>query len=240
MKTNFKRFVGFGKRLIVVSFIMCITNPAISQITPSLGDPSKYIYALTDRGEIYEIDAVNATLNRVIKDSSYNGNPSYFPNALGYSPSNGKFYYFKRNFLGASNEFVSFDATTNTLRQLAIDTAITITVTGCVTNDGKGYYTIDRSGSLYYYSIDANTWTQITGSIIDGSGDDISSRVRGLYGSGDLAIDGKGNIWMVISGIYNYGVYMIPGPLPTTPVSKITATKIVDPATATPAYLQQF
>ena len=52
--------------------------------------------------------------------------------------------------------------------------------------------------------------------------------------SGDMAIDGIGNLWIVTSSTSNYGLFKLPAPLPTTSKSSITLTQEVDFTTATP------
>jgi len=52
---------------------------------------------------------------------------------------------------------------------------------------------------------------------------------------GDLAIDGLGNMWLLISGTADYGLYKINGPIPTSNVANLTAVQLVPPTTPSPA-----
>src|SRR5215813_2548054 len=110
MKFISTRIFDLLKLLFILLFSSVFgTGDAVSQTTLSLGNPSQYIYALTDQGEILEINTSTAATNRTIKDATYPGNPVISPNAIGYNPANDRFYYFKRNYSAAPNEFVSFN-----------------------------------------------------------------------------------------------------------------------------------
>ena len=50
-----------------------------------------------------------------------------------------------------------------------------------------------------------------------------------------MAFDGAGNLWLLISGSADYGLYKIAGPLPTTATANLIATQIIAPNTASPA-----
>lgn len=229
----------YGRILFILLIIVVLHNGnAASQITAALADPSQNIYALTDQGEIFEINTITAQVNRSIKDYAYYDSGPYLPNSLGYNPADDKFYFFLRTRTtnNETNRFVSFDHTTNTFQYLALDSSISITVTGCVTNNGQAYYTVDGNGALRYYSIAANTWTLITPDIVDQNGVDVTNLIKidkGLT-SGDLAVDGRGNLWILLSNATNYAVYKLPAPLPATYSPQLKVTKFVDPSTATP------
>src|SRR5688572_7134997 len=73
---------------------------------------------------------------------------------------------------------------------------------GCVNNSGLGYYCLDAYGALYYYNIATNTWTTICTNIRNQFGTTLASiidigGIQRFYG--DLAIDGLGNMWLLIS-----------------------------------------
>jgi hypothetical protein len=159
---------------------------------------------------------------------------------MGYNPLNGKYYFFKRNTSTAPQEFMSFDPATNLYAMLASSPAGAgnIINLGCVNSSGLGYYCLDAFGALYYYSVAANTWTTICSNIKNQSGTTLSSIIGA--GSlnryyGDLAFDGNGNLWLLISGAADYGLYKISGPLPVSAVANLTATQIIAPNTASPA-----
>jgi hypothetical protein len=159
---------------------------------------------------------------------------------MGYNPLNGKFYFFKRNPYISPQEFMSFDPATNLYAMLAPSPvgAGNIINLGCVNNSGLGYYCLDAMGALYYYRISTNTWTTICTNIRDQFNTTLFSVIdpMGLQRYyGDIAIDGAGSMWMLISGAVDYGLYKIKGPLPTTPVANLTATRLIPPTTASPA-----
>ncbi|MES1222089.1 MAG: T9SS type A sorting domain-containing protein [Bacteroidota bacterium] len=79
----------------------------------------------------------------------------------------------------------------------------------------------------------ANTWTLICSTFKDQYGNNVSSTFSS-EGSGDMAIDGLGNLWIVSSNGSQYGIYELPAPLPTTAVSSITLTQKLAPTTSTP------
>ena len=79
---------------------------------------------------------------------------------------------------------------------------------------------------MYYYNIAANTWTTISSVWMDQSGTNITSNILD-QASGDLAMDGNGNMWLLTSpsGSGNrLNVYKINAPLPKTAQSHINAT----------------
>ncbi|HUR12159.1 MAG TPA: T9SS type A sorting domain-containing protein, partial [Flavitalea sp.] len=83
-----------------------------------------------------------------------------------------------------------------------------------------------------------NTWTTITNNVRNQFGTTMASiiDIMGLQRwYGDLAIDGLGNMWMVISGNNDFGLFKITAPLPTTPVASLTARQMLAPTTPSPA-----
>lgn len=197
-----------------------------------------YIYGLTNVGMIQRIDVTNGTVAAPI-NPAFGGNPANFSNALGYNPLNGKYYFFKRNSISAPQEFMSFDPATNMYAMLAPSPAgaSTIINLGCVNNSGLGYYCLDAQGVLYYYDVAADTWTTICSNIKDQSNKKLvniidAGGLNRYYG--DLAIDGLGNLWMLISGPVDYGLYKISAPLPTTAVANLLATQLIAPTTPSP------
>lgn len=196
------------------------------------------MYGLTGGGLIYPITMANANVGAAITPAAANGTQN--ANALGYNPTNGKYYFwasttynYSIKCTGPKNskvcdttisipKFVSFNPSTGTYDTLSIvngpcgpdGTTSTTIRTGCVSQDGSGYYCLDVNGTLWYYSILAGTWTTISSVWKDQLGTDISGIVA-LQTSGDMSIDGNGNLWMLIAGTTSYGLYELSAPLPT-------------------------
>ena len=198
-----------------------------------------YIYGLTNVGMIQRIDVTNGSVAAPM-NPAFGGNAPNLSNAMGYNPLNGKYYFFKRNAFSAPQEFMSFDPATNLYAMLASSPvgAGNIVNLGCVNSGGTGYYCMDALGVLSYYNVALNTWTTICSNIKNQSGTTLSSIIGA--GSlnryyGDLAFDGQGNLWLLVSGPVDYGLYKITGPLPTSNVANLTATQIIAPNTASPA-----
>ncbi|MFT3933703.1 MAG: T9SS type A sorting domain-containing protein [Chitinophagaceae bacterium] len=199
-----------------------------------------FIYGLTNVGNIQRITVSNGTVAAAL-NPAFTGNAANLSNALGYSQLNGKYYFFKRNTTTAPQEFVSFDPATNLYAALAsapVAAGSNVINLGCINSAGLGYYCLDAFGTLYYYSVSANTWTTICNNIKDQSGATLNSIIGAgslnrFYG--DMAFDGKGNLWIFISGASDYGLYKITGPLPTTATASMTATQVIAPNTPSPA-----
>lgn len=195
-------------------------------------DPVNTIYGLTNGGFIHAIDVPTGTVSPAI-NPAYPGNAPDQSNGLGYNPLNGKFYYFNRIPSSTIIEFVSFDPATNMYELLSSPATTSSVYSGSITNDGDGYYMWDTQGRLFYYKISTNTWTSITASLVDQYGKDVDSIIR-AHASGDGAIDGNGNLWILPSSNSMFGLFRLNGPLPTTPVASLTVTQLVA-MTAPPA-----
>ena len=193
-------------------------------------DPVNVIYGLTNAGTVHAID-VNTGVAGAAINPAYPGNGPDQSNGLAYNAVNGKFYYFKRIPSSTIIEFVSFDPATNSYSILSNPSTTNSVYSGSITNDGTGYYCWDTQGTLFYYNISNNTWTTITSDIKDQFGKDVDSIIR-LHYSGDGAIDGDGNLWILPSGNSKYGLFTLNAPLPTTTVASITVQQVV-PMTAT-------
>jgi hypothetical protein len=185
------------------------------------------IYGLSSNGQIkaFVSPATSGAMGPLVNSASYGSGAN--SNSLAYNPVNGKFYYFFIK-LGGSQTFVSYDPSTNSYSTLSLSGySRTETVRGGITPDGTGYYTINVNGGLEYYNIAANSWTFITSTYLDQSGNNISSQIAAAS-SGDVAIDGSGNLWLLAgsSTSSTYTLYKINAPLPTTSVSSVTS-KIV-------------
>lgn len=167
---------------------------------------------------------------------------------MGFSQITGLFYFFNQSG-GGTTEFVSYNPLTGSKVPKAIPsgpalpTATTGKIrSGTATSDGAGYYMVFPGATtamgfpvtnpaFYYYSIGSDTWTRITQSFIDISGNNVTP-IRTLN-SGDMAFDGSDNLWMLVSSGTQYALYRINAPLPTTAVASVTVDTIV-PVTANP------
>jgi hypothetical protein len=221
------------KHVVVGILFLVLVKTSSAQTTLALGNPATTIYGLTSNGLIYEINTANGNITKTIKNGTYSGNSPSNSNSLAYNSVNGRFYYFKRNYSSGSQEFVSFDPVTNTVTILASSTITADTHTGCVSFDGKGYYTFDTQGNLHFYNILLNTWTKITSNVVDQNNNNVTSVIQN-QSAGDMAIDGYGNIYFVTSSNSNYGLYKIPAPMPTTSVAKLTVNRVIAPTATTP------
>src|SRR5688572_12702858 len=215
-------------------FLLCL--PALAAFLHSgaqvCTDPVNVIYGLTNAGTIHPID-VNTGVAEAAINPAYPGNAPDQSNGIGYNGLNGMFYYFKRIPSSSIIEFVSFDPATNNYTVLNSPATTSSVYSGSIAVDGLGYYCWDTQGTLFYYRISDNTWTTITTNIVDESGKDVDSIIR-LHSSGDGAIDGAGNLWILPSSNSRYGLFRLSGPLPTTPVPSVTVQQIVG-MTPTPA-----
>ena len=194
-------------------------------------NPNGVIYGLSNSGNIVPItvsnSAVGATINPAYTSSTSSAN------GIGYNAQNGNFYYFQNGNSGASQQFVSFNPATNTYATLAPSPSTAIVYRGCVNFNGTGYYCLDQNSNLCYYNITTNTWTLIGSVFADQYGNNVTSTFK-AQASGDIAIDGLGNLWIVSSGSSAYGVYKISAPLPTVATATISITQLVPPTTPTP------
>jgi hypothetical protein len=226
MKTNSTH----SKKAFAILWLSCATFfwsvPALAQVCAS---PATVIYGMNGSGQIFPITVTNASVGAAV-NTSVTGSPNS-SNALGYNGINGKFYFFNTNFSPA--QFVSYYKLTNTYAVLAVCPLTTTVRSGCVASDGKGYYCLDQNANLFYYNIALNTWTKITSTFYDQTATDITNTVK-AQSSGDMAIDGAGNLYLLLSGTSNYGLYKINAPMPTTAVASITARQIIAPTTPTP------
>src|SRR5579871_1043099 len=193
-------------------------------------NPGTVIYSLSNAGGIYPVTVSNANVGSIVNTTSYGSSTS--ANSVGYNNVNGLFYYFQVA-LSGTKQFVSYNPVTNVYTTLA-PSPISATVNrGCVNFSGTGYYCLDVNSNLYYYNIISNTWTLICSTFKDQFGNNVSATFTS-EGSGDMAIDGYNNLWIVSSNSSQYGLYELIAPLPTAPVASITVKQIIAPTTATP------
>ena len=209
--------------------------PSTQQLWAQLcSSPNLFIYGLTNTANVHRINTGNGNVAARM-NPAYGGNAPSYSNAMGYNNSNGRFYYFKRNSYIAPQEFVSFDPSLNLINYLAPSPATTSTIinVGCMTPNGLGYYCIDAYSSLFYYSVNTNTWSLITTNLVDQFGNNLTPIVNArIYG--DAAFDGFGDLWFLPASATQYGLYRLRAPLPTTPVASITVTQVIPPTTPTP------
>src|SRR5690349_16273819 len=199
---------GTQMMVMLLAFLILLSmQKLVAQIVCS--KPSTEIYGLTGTGEVRAITVATGAVGPKLNPPN-TGNLPDLANAMGYNQLNGCFYYFKRNAINSPQEFVRYDPVANTvtvLAPLAPTPANSIINLGCVAEDSKGYYCIDANGSMYYYKISNNTWTTICTAIKDQFGTSLAFIISGgsppsvtsrIYG--DMAIDGFGHMWILISG----------------------------------------
>jgi hypothetical protein len=215
--------------LVLLVLLVFVKSNAFTQLC---ADPSNIIYGINNNGLIYPINVNTGAVGTPV-NPPYTGNAPELANGLAFNQLNGKFYYFKRLPNTPPTEFMSFDPATNAYEMLSSPVTTQSVFSGSITNDGSGYYCWDHNGKLFYYKIAANTWTAITGNIKDQYGKDVDSILR-ANPSGDGAIDGAGNLWILPSSGLKYGLYKIKEPLPTSPVSSLVVEEFV-PLTKPPS-----
>jgi hypothetical protein len=190
---------------------------------------SGVIYSLSNAGGIYPISISNASVGTIVNSTSLGSTGG--ANGIGYNTLNGLFYYFQNAGAG-SQQFVSYNPVTNVYATLA-SAPITGTVNkGCMSFNGTGYYCIDNNSKMCYYDIPSNTWTLISSNFTDQYGNNVST-IFNSEGSGDMAIDAQGNLWVVTSNSSQWGLYKFTAPLPTTSIASIVAQQLIAPTTAT-------
>src|SRR5689334_17605778 len=113
---------------IVLCMMLLIMHTSSAQVC---SNPAGVIYGMDNNGGIYPINVPSAVVGARI-NPAYTGNSPASSNAIGYSPSNGRFYYFKRNADNAPQEFVSFNPATNAYAALASCPTVQNIRTGCV------------------------------------------------------------------------------------------------------------
>jgi hypothetical protein len=193
-------------------------------------NPSTVIYGLSSTGVIAPITVSNASVGADVNSTAYSVATTH-ANAFGYNSVNGKFYYFQNNTAG-SQIFMSFDPVANVYKVLANSPIVGWVNSGCVNFNGTGYYCLDVNSNLCYYNIALNTWTLITNTFTDQYGNNVTN-VFSAESSGDMAIDGLGNLWIACSSTTQWALYKLSSPLPTSSTASITMTQLIAP-NATP------
>lgn len=217
---NFFKVVAYSVLLIVAA------KQSDAQIC---SNPGSVIYALSNSGAIYPVTVSNGSVGAAVNSTSLGSTSN--ANAIGYNSVNGIFYYFQ-NAGSGSQKFVSFNPSTNTYTTLANSPITSIALKGCVNFSGTGYYCLDSQGNLCYYDISSNTWTLICSSFTDQFSNNVSATFTS-QSSGDIAIDGLGNMWIVSSSNSSWSLHKLVTP-PITSVPSLTVTQLVSPNTATP------
>jgi hypothetical protein len=231
VKTN----SGKAPKLLLIAiqttfYLFGILASASSQIC---SDPANIIYGLSSSGRIYPITVSNANRGTDINITNPSGGDN--ANALGFtSINNGKFYYYLKNPSGGNaGQFVSYDPVADQYEKLSEMNGPTENVfRASITSDGK-YYCIDKNSNFYCYTIATDTWRLITSNFVDQSGVDVDVIFRQNL-SGDMAFDGDGNLWFVVSGNNTIGLYKIPGPITSSSISSMSVIKILPVTTSTP------
>ena len=210
------------KLFVVVLVLQLISFQAFTQIC---SNSANEIWGLSNAGDLYPITIATGVVGPKL-NPAFPGNAPSSPNGLGYNNINQRFYFFKRAPGAGAQEFVSYDPSLTLTTILSSCPTTYIVYVGCVTPDGLSYYCWDSRGTLFYYNIPANTWTQITSSFVDNLGNDVDAIIR-THGSGDITIDGYGNMLMVPSSNSKYALYEMAAPLPKTPVASVTVRELV-------------
>jgi hypothetical protein len=227
-QTTKNQFDFFKKPFLVI----CIALFSISSHAQVCSNPSN-VFGLDDNGNIYQINTTTGAVGSVINTASYPNPTPNQSNAIGYNTVNGLFYFFKINPGTGSQQFISYNPLLNSYTTLASSPTSASVHSGCVSFNGLGYFCADVNGVLYYYNILLNTWTTITSKIVDNHGNNVSTVISN-ESSGDMAIDGLGNLWIITSNSSNYGLYEMKAVIPTTSQTSITVTEIIASTTATP------
>ena len=225
----FKNQTDFFRKTCLFLFISLFSLSSFSQVC---SNPNN-IFGLDGNGSIYTITVSNGSVSPAINTASYPNPAPNQANAIGYNTVNGLFYYFKINPGTGSQQFISYNPLLNAYTTLTSSPTTASVHSGCVSFNGTGYYCVDVNGALYYYNIILNTWSTITTKIVDNLGANVST-VLSSESSGDMAIDGLGNLWIIASNSSNYGLYELKAVLPTTSQASVTVTRIIASTTATP------
>jgi hypothetical protein len=239
MKTNFFKRAAVQKMIWMIGVVHVIS---IQQLTAQLcSSPGTTIYGLNNLAEVYPINVNTGAVGTRVTPANSGTAPS-MANGAGYNPLSQRLYYFKRNINPAPQEFVEYNPLTNAVVRKANCSSASLINIGTCSADGLGYYCIDAFGILHYYRIASNSWVTINSNVRNQYGTTLRSIISSnaipnntdkVYG--DMAIDGSGNMWIVISGPTTLGLYKLPAPLPTNAVGgTVTITEIIPPNNPSP------
>jgi len=224
---------------IALSFSLLTILESLKAQTGS--DATTLVYGLNSTGIIYPINTTTATRGAALNSTGTSNTPSGVssPNGIGYASINSRFYYYWKNPSTTNpGTFVSFNPATKAYETLStVNAPMNPIRSGSVTADGK-YFCLDITGKIYSYTISTNTWTLITENLIDQDGNDVDAIIR-TYNTGDMAFDGVGNLWIVVSGkngglTSKIGLYKLNAPFGNATVPSFTATRIISTNEVTP------
>ncbi len=229
--------------IVAMSILFQLALKSVKAQTVS--DATTLVYGLNSTGLIYPINTTTATRGTALNSSGTVNTPGGLssPNGIGYASINSRFYYYWKNPSSANpGTFVSFNPATKAYETLStVNAPMNPIRSGSVTADGK-YFCLDVTGKIYSYTISTNTWTLITDNLVDQDGNDVDAIVR-TYNTGDMAFDGLGNLWIVVSGKPSgslstskskIGLYKLNAPFANTSVSSFTVTRMISTTESTP------
>jgi len=215
--------------IFICLFSLLWLNETHGQVCAS---PATVIYGMDDNGGIFPITTATATVGARI-NPAFPGNSPSSPNAMGYNSATRTFYFFKRNADQSPEEFMSYNSVSNTYTILPSCPSTLNIKTGCVDFTSTGYYCIDDNANLYYFRFAGSQWRFITNTFFNQWGTNVTATLA-AHSSGDIAIDGIGNLWFLCSDQNTYGLYRFAGALPTMAVASLTIMQRIAPTTATP------
>ena len=224
---------------IALSFSLLTILESLKAQTGS--DATTLVYGLNSTGIIYPINTTTATRGAALNSTGTSNTPSGVssPNGIGYASINSRFYYYWKNPSTTNpGTFVSFNPATKAYETLStVNAPMNPIRSGSVKADGK-YFCLDITGKIYSYTISTNTWKLFTDSLVDQDGNSVSAVIR-TYNTGDMAFDGLGNLWIVVSGkpsgpASKIGLYKLSAPFSNTTVPLFTATRVISTTESTP------
>lgn len=199
--------------------------------TQVCSDPAHVIYGLTDQGYIRPVHVSNATVDSALNPPPTGLSNPPFSNAIGYNPVNSNFYYYMVEDQ-TPIQFASFNSTTNVTTTLTPLPGYTDVVSACINAGGTFLYCLNGGNNLCYYSIATDSWTTLTSDFVNQNGQDVTANFQSMA-SGDMAMDGSGNLWMVIASSTTYALYLISAAnLPSTNVASVPVFEIIPPTSS--------
>jgi len=245
MKPNTSKVTKGLYFIVALTTLILITlGSAKAQIST---DPNSVIYGVSSTGKIYPISIDGAKIGAALNLNPTTSipapeRPSNLPNGIGYSNVDSKFYYFwKSPNSGATGVFTSYHPTTRAYETLpSVGGPTQLIKSGSVNMDGR-YFCLDVLGQIFSYSNTERKWNLTANKIIDKNGNDISA-VISVYNTGDMAFDGLGNLWIVVSGKPSgnivtppmIGLFKLSGPFNKSSPSTYLAESIIPTDQVTP------
>ena len=222
-----KSFTYFFRGLLCICFLCILTKVGLGQVC---SDPSNVFYGLTNAGNIRPVNINNAVVDSPFATTPFN--QPYLPlaNAMGLDPVFRVFYYFSVE--NGDVQFTSFNPGNGASLNLNPIPNYYGVVSACVNATGSRYFCLDGGYQLWYYSIYANNWTMLTADFVDQFGNDVTGNFQSMTG-GDMAMDGAGNLWMVIASSTRYALYVISANnLPPNSVASIPVIQLIPPSSS--------